>query len=112
MLATSTVAARFGGARTPRRAKGESLGTEYKNEARRLLDARIQPHNHVDFHVQMVRTHLLVSGPKAVTCTWQDVMDGIVGQKTGVTKIRWERAAKAKVFDSIRKLVMSNTKSD
>jgi len=92
--------------------KRESLGTKDKNEARRLLDAKNQPHNYAGFHVQMARTHLLVSDPKAVTRTWQDVMDTIISQKSGATKIRWERAAKSKAFDSIRELVVSNSKAD
>lgn len=92
--------------------KRESLCTKDKNEARRLLDTKNQPHNYAGFHVQMARTHLLVSDPKALTRTWQHVMDAIVSKKTGPTKIRWERAAKAKAFDSIRNLVVSNTKAD
>ena len=39
-------------------------------------------------------------------------MDAIVRQKTGSTKARWERAAKSKVFNSIRNLVVANTKAD
>lgn len=92
--------------------KRESLGTTDKNEARRLLDLKNQPHNHAGFHVQMARTHLLVSDPKAVTRTWQNVMDAIVSQKSGATKIRWVNAAKCKAFDSIRNLVVANTKAD
>lgn len=92
--------------------KRESLRTSDKNEARRLLDLKNQPHNHAGFHVQMARTHLLVSDPKAVTRTWQNVMDAIVSQKTGATKIRWRRAAQCKAFDSIRNLVVANTKAD
>lgn len=92
--------------------KRESLGTADKNEARRLLDLKNQPHNHAGFHVQMARTHLLVSDPKAITRTWQNVMDAIIRQKSGVTKIRWENAAKCKAFNSIRNLVVANTKAD
>jgi len=90
----------------------ESLGTADRNEARRLLDLKNQPHNHAGFHVQMARTHLLVSDPKAVTRTWQNVMDAIVSQKKGATKIRWKNAAKCKAFDSIRNQVVANTKAD
>ena len=90
----------------------ETLGTTNKTEARRLLDLKNQPHHHAGFHVQMARTHLLVSDPKAVTRTWQNVMDAIISQKTNATKIRWQRAAECKAFDLIRNLVVTNTKAD
>ena len=54
--------------------KRESLKTTDKQEARRLLDARNQPISHAGFHVQMARTHLLVSDPEAVSRTWQTVI--------------------------------------
>ena len=92
--------------------KRESLHTSDKNEARRLLDLKNQPHNHAGFHVQMARTHLLVSDPQAVTRTWQMVMDAIIRQKSGSTKHRWEIAARCKAFDLIRNLVVANTKAD
>jgi len=92
--------------------KQQSLQTSDEAEASRLLDLKNQPHNHIGFHVQMARTHLLVSDPKAIKRTWQDVMNAIIGQKTGTTKDRWEKAAKCKSFNSIRALVVANTKSD
>src|SRR5580658_10589298 len=39
----------------------ESLGTKDKAQAKGLLDLKNQPHQFTDFHVQMARTHLLVS---------------------------------------------------
>lgn len=92
--------------------KRESLGTKDKAEANRLLDLKNQPHHFTGFHVQMARTHLLVSDPQSSTRTWQNVMDAIVRQKKGSTKTRWERAAKSKALDSIRNLVVANTKAD
>lgn len=92
--------------------KRESLQTRDKNEARRLLDLKNEPHNHAGYHAQMARTHLLVSDPQAVSRTWQMVMDAIISQKTGATKARWERAAKSKAFDSIRNLVVASTRAD
>ena len=90
----------------------ESLRTKDKAEAKQLLDLKNQPHHFNGFHVQMARTHLLVSDPQSATRSWQDVMDSIVRKKTGSTKIRWERAAKSKSFDPIRNLVVAGTKSD
>lgn len=92
--------------------KRESLRTKDEKEASRLLDQRNQPYQSAGFHQLMARTHLLVSDPQNVTRTWQIVMDAIIGQKTGSTKIRWERAAKCKAFDRIRDLIVSNTKAE
>jgi hypothetical protein len=39
-------------------------------------------------------------------------MDAIIRQKTGSTKVRWERAAKSKSLASIRNLIVANTKAD
>jgi integrase len=90
----------------------ESLHTTDKAEAKRLLDLKNQPHHFNGFHVQMARTHLLVSDPQSATRTWQSVMDSIVRKKTGSTKDRWERAAQCEAFDTIRNLVVADTKSD
>lgn len=49
--------------------KRECLRTTDKNEARRLLDLKNQPHNHAGFHVQMARTHLLVIDPESTSRT-------------------------------------------
>lgn len=89
--------------------KRESLRTTDKREAKRLLDLKNEPQHFKGFHVQMARTHLLVSDPQGMTRTWQTVMDAIISQKTGTTKARWERAAESKAFDLIRKLVIANT---
>src|SRR5208337_4294059 len=92
--------------------KRESLCTKDKAEARRLLDLKNQPHQFAGFHVQMARTHLLVSDPQSSSRSWQMVMDAIIHQKTGSTKARWERAAKSKSLDPIRNLIVANTKAD
>jgi integrase len=92
--------------------KQDSLHTKDKAEAIRLLDLKNQPNQCAGFHVQMARTHLLVSDPQAVTRTWQKVMDAILRTKTGNTKNRWERAIKSRMFDDIRNLIVVETKSD
>jgi hypothetical protein len=90
----------------------ESLRTTDKGEAKRLLELKNQAHHFTGFHVQMARTHLLVSDPDSLTRNWQTVMDAIIRQKSGSTETRWEQAAKSRVFDSIRRLVVSDTKAD
>jgi integrase len=92
--------------------KQESLRTKDKGEARALLDLKNQPLMNAGFHQQAARFHQSVSDPKAGSRTWQNVMDVIVSQKEGSTKIRWERAAQSKAFDPIRNLVVANTKAE
>ncbi len=89
-----------------------SLQTKDKAEAKGLLDEENKPHHFAGYHAQIARVHLQVSDPKALTRTWQEVMDSIIRKKTGSTKDRWERAAKSKSFDTIRNLKVSNTKAD
>lgn len=92
--------------------KRESLRTTQKSEAKRLLDLRNDPHRFKGYHLQIARTHLLISSPENATRTWQDVMDSIIRKKTDSTKIRWERAAKCKSFDAIRNLVVADTRAE
>ncbi len=54
--------------------KRESLNTTDRKEAVRFLDLKNEPHRYAGFHVQMARTHLLVSDPQGVTRTWQMVI--------------------------------------
>lgn len=89
----------------------ESLKTTDKAEAKRLLDAKNQPHHFAGFHVQLAKTHLLVSDPDSASRTWQSVMDSIIGKKFGSTRIRWERAAKSKSFNPIRNLLVYETRA-
>ena len=92
--------------------KRESLETTDKNKARELLSVKNQPFQQVEHNLQMARTHLLIGDPKALNRTWQNVMEAIISKKRGPTKIRWERAAKSKSFDPIRKLLVAETRAD
>jgi integrase len=90
----------------------ESLETRDKQQALALLLVKNRPHQDAGYHAQMARAHLLVSDPKSAVRTWQMVMDAIICQQKGSTKIRWEQAAKCKPFDLIRNLVVAQTKAD
>jgi hypothetical protein len=92
--------------------KQESLRTRSKDEALRLLDLKNQPHQFAGYHLQMARTHLLVSDAESINRTWKSVMETIVATKTGNTKLRWERATQSKAFDAIRNLPVIKTKAE
>ena len=92
--------------------KRESLRTTDKSKALEMLLLRNRPHEQAGFHAQMARTHLLVSNPENAGRTWQSIMDVAAQDKTGSTKIRWERACASKPFNHIRNLFVASTSAD
>lgn len=90
----------------------ESLNTRDKNEALEMQRLRNRPHEQAGFHAQMARTHLLVSNPENADRTWQSIMDVAAQDKTGSTKVRWERAVASKPFHHIRNLFVASTSAD
>jgi len=89
--------------------KQESLRTKDKTEALRLLDIRNQPTLYASHHLQLARTHLLVSKAESITRTWQNVLDALLRNKKGKNRSRWERIAKSKPFDIIRNRAVVET---
>jgi len=92
--------------------KRESLRTTDKNEALEMLLLRNRPYQDAGFHAQMARTHLLVSNPENAKRTWQSVMEVAAQDKTGSTKIRWERAIASKPFNHIRNQLVTESTAD
>ena len=52
------------------------------------------------------------SDPLVTTRTWQNVLDEIIGIKTGPTQARWKSAAKDKAFDLIRDRILIETQAE
>lgn len=92
--------------------KQHSLKTKDKREALEQLGLLNKPYMAAHFHLEMARAHLHMSDAKKVQRTWQEVMDKVVENKDGKTKIRWQRAAKDKAFDAIRELPLVETKAE
>ncbi len=78
-----------------------SLGTKDRHEAERLFHARNEAYLLPAMNLQMARTYLTACDPAIATKTWQDVMETIVKDKTGSTRVRWNTAIKDKAFDTI-----------
>lgn len=87
----------------------ESLQTKERAVAERLLHARNEAHQQPIINLQIARAYLLVSDPRIGKRSWQDVMDEMVKLKHGVTRLRWERAAKERPLDLIRNTVIIET---
>ena len=60
----------------------------------------------------LAKVYLNATDPKLATRTWQEVMEHIVGKKTGETRHRWETAIKDKNFDCIRNLPVAETRPE
>ena len=60
----------------------------------------------------MARVYLQASDPKAVTRTWQYVMDQIIAAKQGDTQHRGKTEAKSKAYDCIRDVLLVETQAE
>jgi len=87
----------------------ESLKTKDRTEANRLLDIKNDPFLIPAFHLQIARTHMQMGNPEINNRTWQQVFDALVRTKEGTNRVRYERAAKDKALDEIRKAVVVET---
>ena len=63
-------------------------------------------------NLSLARVYLRHSDPMVATRTWQNVLDEIIGIKTGPTQARWKSAAKDKAFDLIRNRVLIETQAE
>jgi hypothetical protein len=89
-----------------------SLKTKDKAEANRLLMAMNEAGKQPAMNLGLARVYLRHSDPMVTTRTWQNVLDEIIGLKTGPTQARWKSAAKDKAFDLIRDRVLIETQAE
>ena len=89
-----------------------SLKTKDKAEANRLLMAMNEAGKQPAMNLSLARVYLRHSDPLVTTRTWQNVLDEIIGLKTGPTQARWKSAAKDKAFDLIRDRVLIETQAE
>ena len=89
-----------------------SLKTKDKAEANRLLMAMNEAGKQPAMNLSLARVYLRHSDPMVTTRTWQNVLDEIIGLKTGPTQARWKSAAKDKAFDLIRDRVLIETQAE
>jgi integrase len=89
-----------------------SLKTKDKVEATRLLMAMNEAGKQPAMNLSLARVYLRHSDPMVSVRTWQNVLDEIIGIKTGPTEARWKSAAKDKAFDLIRDRVLIETQAE
>ena len=68
-------------------------------EATRLLMAMNEAGKQPAMNLSLARVYLRHSDPMVSVRTWQNVLDEIIGIKTGPTQARWKSAAKDKAFE-------------
>ena len=89
-----------------------SLKTKDKAEANRLLMAMNEAGKQPAMNLSLARVYLRHSDPLVSVRTWQNVLDEIIGLKTGPTQARWKSAAKDRAFDLIRDRVLIETQAE
>jgi integrase len=90
----------------------QSLKTNDKCEANRLLVALNEAGQQAAMNLSLARVYLRHSDPLVSTRTWQHTIDEIVLTKTGENKKRWGTFSKCKELDPIRKRVLIETQSE
>jgi len=92
--------------------KQETLKTRDKAEAFRLVAAKNETVAAPAFSLHLARVYWKAGDPAAANRTWQCVMDEILKLKSGNTHQRWVTAIKDKAFDSLRNLVVMETRTE
>ncbi|HOC01114.1 MAG TPA: tyrosine-type recombinase/integrase [Verrucomicrobiota bacterium] len=89
-----------------------SLNTADREAARQIVEAKnvalLQP----ALSREIGKAYLAASDPAIRNRTWQDALRALIDTKQGVTRLRWERAAKEQPFDLIRNTVIIETHAD
>ncbi len=88
-----------------------TLKTRDKDEAYRLVAAKNETEEAPAFSLHLARVYWRAGDPAAKRI-WQNVMDEIPKMKSGDTRHRWQTAIKGKAFDSIRNLVVLETRAE
>jgi integrase len=92
--------------------KQESLHTNSRPEAIRLLHAKNEAVLQPAMNLQIAQVYLQHGDPALSGRTWQQVMEQIISTKKGPTRERWEYAIKDKALDLIRNRKLIQTSSE
>src|SRR5438552_17220837 len=92
--------------------KQDTLKTRDKDEAYRLVAAKNETEEAPAFSLHLARVYWKAGDPAGASRTWQYVMDEIPKLKEGPTQDRWFAAIADKAFDTIRDLVVLETRVD
>jgi hypothetical protein len=92
--------------------KRTSLGTPSEDEALQVVQAKNQALRQPVLNLSIAKAYLAGSESGIATRTWQCAFDAIIDTKHGETKIRWERAAREKAFDLMRRKIIVETHAE
>lgn len=92
--------------------KQESLGTDDRTTAIRLLHSRNEAEQQPAVNLQIARAYLAATDPHISTRTWRWVMEEIIKMKKDETRHRWKTAIKDRAFDSIQDLPVLETRAE
>jgi len=88
------------------------LGTKDRAEATALFNARNESVRQPQLNRQIAKAYLAGTDSGISTRTWQDAFNAIIEYKQKTTKERWQRGARQKAFDLIRRLVIIETQAE
>ena len=89
-----------------------SLKTKDKAEANRLLMAMNEAGKQPAMNLSLARVYLRHSDPMVTIRTWQNVLEEIIGHKTGPTQTRWKSAAKDRAFVPLLHRILIETQAE
>jgi hypothetical protein len=92
--------------------KQESLHTNNRAQALRLLHARNEAQEQPAINLQIAKAYLAAADSNFVKRTWLEVMAEFVKTKTGSNRHRSERAVMDKAFDLIRDRQLLETRAE
>lgn len=87
----------------------QSLGTNEKSQAQRLLDAKNQEQQTPALNLQLGKAFITNADPKMGTRIWQEAMDELISHGKPSSQSRSARAFNATAFDIIRKTPIALT---
>lgn len=92
--------------------KQHTLGTSDRALALRLLHAQNEAERQPAINLQIARAYLAAADPAIGSRTWQAVIDKILKCHHGEGGRRWQRAVREKSFDSLRHVVLLETRPE
>lgn len=86
-----------------------TLNTGDRDAARQIVDARNLALRQPALSREIGKAYLVASDPAIRTRSWGDALRALIETKQGVTRARWQRAAKERPLDLIRNVVIIET---
>ncbi|MBN8247787.1 MAG: tyrosine-type recombinase/integrase [Verrucomicrobia bacterium] len=92
--------------------KRTSLATGDRDAAEQIVLAKNQATRQPTLNLQIARAYMAGSDSGVATRTWQDALDAVIAAKRGPTRLRWQRAAADPALESLRKVILIETRAE